>query len=625
MTAPAAIGPAQTTRAGDDLAVINHWLCVTRVRATAAVAVFVLLLDALRVPGVAFEHVLAVCAALAAFSILALRSKTLLAMPRTFFYLQHVVDLAGITIGIGAAAAGLAGLLFRSLFIMVIVPASLVSVPAGLLVASAATVCHEILLAIEHGGFSLATLTGIPSLVPPFLFYLIAQQAFFYGGHLEGKNAALAALAARLEDSRKRLVALVDVARTLNSTLEAPTLLARMNRAAREWLAADWSATFLLDEGRGTFRLAATADGDGGADEARGIELPAQGWAPIDRLLGGGVVILTGAEAERTGELLARGRGLGSIRLASLYRDGAVVGILAVGYRTPDAPLPVADPHLLGGIAEHATIALRNAQLLEEARHASALKSEFLSTMSHELRTPLNVMIGYTEMLRDDATGRLSREQHWLVERLDARSRELLELIEATLQVGRFEVGHGMVEVAPVPLDALLTMLHGSTEGLPRSPQVQLVWIPVTAAGTVTTDGAKVALVVRNLVSNALKFTDQGAVTVRVRPEADRLLFEVADTGIGIAPDQLPFIFDMFRQADTAPTHRRGGVGLGLYIVKQFVDRLGGTIDVESAPGRGTTFRVSLPGYSGSSGDAELPETIDGREYLEASAGAPNQ
>jgi len=626
VTKPTTIAPAHPGRAGDDLAVINHWLCVTRLRATAAVAAFVLILGRLGVPGIAVEHVLAVCAALAGCSVIGLRSKTLPRTPRTFFYLQHVVDLAGITVGIGVAVTGLAALLFRSLFIMVIVPASLVSVPAGLLVATAATAGHEILLAIEHGGLSLATFASIPSLVPPFLFYLVAQQAFFYGGHLEGKNAALAGLAARLEDSRKRLAALVNVARTLNSTLEAPTLLARMNRAALEWLAADWSATFLLDEGRGTFRLAATADGEGSADEARGIELPARGWTPIDRLLDGGVVILTGAEAERTGELLARGRGLGSIRLAGLYRDGALVGILAVGYRTPDAPTPDADPHLLGGIAEHATIALRNAQLLEEARHASALKSEFLSTMSHELRTPLNVMIGYTEMLRDDAAGRLSREQRDLVERLDARSRELLELIEATLQVGRFEVGCGMVEVAPVPLDALLAALEASTEGLPRPPQVRLEWVPVLASGTVTTDRAKVALVVRNLVSNALKFTDEGTVTVHVRPQADQLLFEVADTGIGIAPDQLPVIFDMFRQVDTAPTCRRGGVGLGLYIVKQFVDRLGGTIDVESAPGRGTRFRVLLPGYSGGGHPPVVPDQELGRrDDLDASHGARHQ
>src|SRR5262249_60902119 len=135
------------------------------------------------------------------------------------------------------------------------------------------------------------------------------------------------------------------------------------------------------------------------------------------------------------------------------------------------------------------------------------------------------------------------------------------------------------------PADGPPATPESSPGGVPRSPQVRLVWLPVTASGTVITDRAKVALVVRNLVSNALKFTDAGAVTVRVQPEADRLLFEVADTGIGIAPDQLPFIFDMFRQVDTAPTHRRGGVGLGLYIVKQFVDRLGGSIDVESTPG----------------------------------------
>jgi len=246
--------------------------------------------------------------------------------------------------------------------------------------------------------------------------------------------------------------------------------------------------------------------------------------------------------------------------------------------------------------------------------------------MSHELRTPLNVMIGYTEMLRDDAAGRLSREQRDLVQRLDARSRELLELIEATLQVGRFEVGCGMVEVAPVPLHALLAALEVSTEGLPRSPQVRLEWMPVVASGTVTTDRAKVALVVRNLVSNALKFTDEGTVTVHVRPQADQLLFEVADTGIGIAPDQLPVIFDMFRQVDTAPTRRRGGVGLGLYIVKQFVDRLGGTIDVESTPGRGTRFRVLLPGYTGDAPPPVVPDQDSGRrDDLDTSPRAPHQ
>jgi signal transduction histidine kinase len=591
------MGPASAGRAGDDLAVINHWLCVTRLRATAAVALFALVLQQLGITQVEVQPVLIVCGALAAFSLISLRSSIPTRTPRAFFYLQHVVDLSGITIGVGAAVTGLPALLFRSLFVMVIVPSSLVSVRAGLLVATVATAGHELLLALEHGGPSLATLGSAESLVPAFLFYLVAQQAFFYGGHLDGKNAALARLAERLEDSRGRLAALVDVARTLNSTLEAPTLLARMNRAALEWLGADWSATFLLDGERATYRLAATADAEGSADEARGVELPARGWDPIDRLHEERVVTFAGRDAEQTAEVLAPGRRLGSIRLAGLSRDGALVGVLAIGHRTAGALAHEATPQLLSGIAEHATIALRNAQLLEEARHASALKSEFVSTMSHELRTPLNVMIGYTEMLRDGAAGRLSREQRDLVERIDARSRELLELIEATLQVGRFEVGCGTVEVAPVPLRDLLDALEAGTAGLPRPPEVQLVWMPVMASGTVTTDRSKVALIVRNLVSNALKFTEEGTVTVWIAPQADRLLIEVTDTGIGIAPDQLPVIFDMFRQLDTAPTRRQGGVGLGLYIVKQFVDRLGGAVEVESVPGRGTRFRVVLPGY----------------------------
>jgi signal transduction histidine kinase len=144
----------------------------------------------------------------------------------------------------------------------------------------------------------------------------------------------------------------------------------------------------------------------------------------------------------------------------------------------------------------------------------------------------------------------------------------------------------------------LVRALASSVAGLPRPASVALEWsVPPDLPGTIVTDPAKVALILRNLLNNALKFTSQGTVAVRIGAAGDALAIEVSDTGIGISPEQLPVIFDMFRQLNSTTTRRSGGVGLGLYIVKRFVERLGGTIDVRSAVGKGSTFRVLLPGY----------------------------
>ena len=583
-----------------DLVGFNRWLCITRVRAASAVLAFVLALHLLGVGAVSTTRVLGVCAGLFAVSAIGLTSRRLADAPRLFFHLQSLADLAGITLGIAFSARGIEALLFRPIFALVIIPASLISVPSGLLVAVAATAGHEALLAGERG-FSLATAGSVESLFPPFLFFLVAQQCFFYGAHLKRKNVVLGKLAARLEDSRQQLAekgrmsaALLEVARALSSTLEAPELLSRVNRTARHQLGADWSATFLVDAARATFRLAAISDASAApAVDLGGLELPLGGWLPVERLTTQPFMVLDQSDAQRVAHVFAAGRASSTVLLAALYRDGALSGFLAVGYaRLAEAERKHA-LDLLTGITQHATLVLRNAHLLEEARQASALKSEFLATMSHELRTPLNVILGYLEMLLDQDLGGLTDEQSETVRRTQRQSLALLEMITGLLDVNRLEAGRLPVERAAVVVGDLLGEVM---QQLPESwhrPDVHVQLAVIPRLPVIQTDAGKLKTVVRNLLHNALKFTEHGHVTVaaRLAPAGD-LAITVTDTGRGIPREAIGQIFGMFQQL---PGSGGGGVGLGLHIVQRFVDALGGTVTVTSEVGRGSCFTITLP------------------------------
>jgi general stress protein 26 len=359
-----------------DLATFNVWLCNTRLRAVGAVTGFALGLHAFGIGRITLGPLLGVCAGLLVVSAV---GRIAGAAPRLFFHAQNLADLVGITLGIHWAVDGQAALLFRPIYALVVVPASLISVPSGLAVAAAATAGHEVLLGLERG-FSFTTVASLESLVPAFAFFLVAQQCFFYGAHLERKNTVLAGLAARLEGSRQQLASahdmhagLVEVARTLNSTLEASELLARVNRTTRAQLGADWSATFLVDPARATFRLAAVTDADSDADELGAVEFPLRGWPAAARLATEPVVLLTGEEAGRLPGLFSSPRCLSTVFVAGLRREQALVGFLAVGYHTIAPAGRERALDLLGRIAQHATIALGNARLLEDVPPASTL------------------------------------------------------------------------------------------------------------------------------------------------------------------------------------------------------------------------------------------------------------
>ncbi|MGE5491204.1 MAG: EAL domain-containing protein [Actinomycetota bacterium] len=230
----------------------------------------------------------------------------------------------------------------------------------------------------------------------------------------------------------------------------------------------------------------------------------------------------------------------------------------------------------------------------DSALRFAKLKADFAATVSHEIRTPLNGVIGTLDMLK---TGSMSSDQRQLLELAWDSSQYLLELINNILDFSRLEAGRMEAERS----DFELAPLIDSTLNVVRAPaaakEIDLVTtlaptIPLRLLG----DPARIRQILTNLLGNAIKFTERGqvAISVDLAPSGD-LLFNVTDTGIGIAPEHLESIFDSFTQADTSTTRRFGGSGLGLAICKQLVHMLGGEIGVESELGRGSRFWFTVP------------------------------
>jgi len=390
--------------------------------------------------------------------------------------------------------------------------------------------------------------------------------------------------------------ALHDISHAMSACLDEEALWILLARAATDVLGLPWAITSSFDEPTSFLRVTGTygiAETD--ATQLREVhyrleECPALHEAITHRAL-------VTAERQETAAPAVPASWDGAPWIAvPLIRGSWVGGVLTLGHFGDRRPITRRQIGLAEGLAHHASIALQNARLAGELEAADRLKSEFAATMSHELLTPLNAIIGYTEMLRDGVVGSLTTEQQDLMERLDVRSRGLFDLIEATLHAGALESGRDRLEIEPVGLAELIEALKVSTGVLRRSQAVEFEWeAPAGVHKRIMTDRAKLSLIVRNLVSNAFKFTTEGKVVVRVMVVGDTLMLEVGDTGMGIRPEHLRVIFDMFRQADGSSTRRHGGVGLGLYIVREFVQRLGGIVDVTSTPGRGSRFRVVLP------------------------------
>jgi signal transduction histidine kinase len=233
----------------------------------------------------------------------------------------------------------------------------------------------------------------------------------------------------------------------------------------------------------------------------------------------------------------------------------------------------------------------------ERLRKADEMKSRFLSNTSHELRTPLSSIRALAKLLLDRMDGELTVEQERQVGFIAVAAADLSELVNDLLDLAKIEAGKVELTIAPMEVATLFSALKGMLRPLARNPEVELVFKLPDSPQMLLADEGKVAQILRNFISNALKFTESGTVVVELQDEEDKehVTFAVSDTGIGISADNLQLIFEEFSQIEHPLQRRAKGTGLGLPLCRKLAALLGGTVDVRSEAGQGSTFILRLP------------------------------
>jgi len=277
--------------------------------------------------------------------------------------------------------------------------------------------------------------------------------------------------------------------------------------------------------------------------------------------------------------------------------EGAICRFLTKPCKEDDLTLAIGEAlrQKMQDRALKAALIQKQERVHEELQSASQLKEAFLATLSHELYTPLHIIMGYNDLLRDGVFGPLTHEQAGITLRIAESSRKLFELLEAMLNVSKLEAGQLPLCLSEVSAPELIHTIAARLRELREKSGLCFVWRVAPDLPLLRTDPQKLEVIIECLLSNAVKFTDQGQITVDVHACAKGVEISIADTGVGMTPSVLPVVFDLFRQGDSSMTRRHGGVGLGLYRAKRLVELLGGRLAVESEAGRGTTARVWIP------------------------------
>jgi signal transduction histidine kinase len=413
---------------------------------------------------------------------------------------------------------------------------------------------------------------------------------------------------AELAQSVEELRALGEVSQAVNSTVNLETVLTTIVAKATQLSNTEAGAIYVFDDAAQEFRLRATYGMDdkivdeikkrhirigetaiGVAAERRmPVQIPDIQNDPASLVLD--VIVRAGFRAWLTVPLLGADR---------------VVGALVVRRKAP-GEFPKHTVDLLQTFAAQSVLAIQNANLFSEVEEksrqleiASQHKSQFVANMSHELRTPLNAIIGLTEMMFTNAAQFGTEKAREPLQRVHRAGTHLLGLINQVLDLSKIEAGKLELNPATVNLVPLIDEVVDTARQLAELNQNRLVVEAPADLGVLTVDPMRLRQILLNLLSNACKFTKQGEVALRARKLVDGcdwIELAVADTGIGMTPEQQAKLFEEFSQADASTAQRFGGTGLGLAITRKLARMMGGDVTVTSEPGKGSVFTVRLPG-----------------------------
>jgi signal transduction histidine kinase len=410
-----------------------------------------------------------------------------------------------------------------------------------------------------------------------------------------------------LSRSIEELEALGEVSQAVSSTLDLQTVLTTIVTRAVDLSESDEGIIYEFDEETQTFRSTAT-------HKTAPEHLEAVQAAPIrlgEGAIGHAAVTRKPVQvpdirdeqqfvAPQVRRVLVK-LGLRSLLAIPLYRESQLLGGLSV-FRRSLGSFSDDVVNLLQTFANQSVLAIHNARLFQEIQEkgrqleiASEHKSQFLANMSHELRTPLNAILGYTELIVDNIYGEVPEQIASVLERVDRNGRHLLTLINDVLDISKMEAGQLSLSFNDYSMQEIVGNVIAAVESLGDEKNLPLKADLSPELPLGKGDEQRITQVLLNLVSNAIKFTDEGEVSIKVVVSDDTFQVSVTDTGMGISEADQKLIFEEFQQADGSATRAKGGTGLGLAIARRIVEMHGGRLRVESTLGEGATFTFTLP------------------------------